>query len=110
MGDRGGEEVFTTFSSIGWPDVPTSCLVGILGPVITLIRSDSQAHLAEETMDAARVAPRFVAATNGRGTANVSDFSTIRAMVTTALINYGIGFSMVVVRRLGYEGCINQHR
>jgi choline transport protein len=61
MGDRGGAEVFTTFSSNGWPTVPISCLVGILGPVQTLIGSDAQAHLAEETEDAARVVPRFVA-------------------------------------------------
>ncbi|KAM0714581.1 hypothetical protein Q7P37_009877 [Cladosporium fusiforme] len=76
MGDRGGKEVFTKFSSNGWPTVPMSCLVAILGPVQTFMGSDAQAHLAEETMDAARVVPR--------------------AMVATALINYSIGLSMVV--------------
>lgn len=60
MGDRGGKEVFTKFSSNGWPTVPMSCLVAILGPVQTFMGSDAQAHLAEETMDAARVVPRFV--------------------------------------------------
>lgn len=63
MGDRGGEAVFTTFSSNGWQSDSTSCIVGILAPVITLIGSDSQAHLAEETLNAAHVVPRFVLAT-----------------------------------------------
>ena len=68
MGDRGGEEVFTTFSSNGWPNVPTSCMNGILAPVITLIGADSQAHMGEETKDAKRVVPRFVAAVGERET------------------------------------------
>lgn len=66
MGDRGGEEVFMTFASNGWPNEPVSCLVGILAPVITLIGGDAQAHMSEEVEDAARVVPRFVAATHER--------------------------------------------
>ncbi|KAL1581939.1 hypothetical protein WHR41_09376 [Cladosporium halotolerans] len=76
MGDRGGEAVFTTFSSNGWQNDSVSCMVGILAPVITLIGSDSQAHLSEETLDAARVVPR--------------------AMVATALANYSFGLASIV--------------
>jgi choline transport protein len=93
MGDRGGVEVFTTFSSNGWPNVPTSCLVGILAPVITLIGSDSQAHMAEETKEPEEP----------------SDSLSSRAMVATALTNYGIGFSMIVVRRGSYDVGIDRH-
>jgi hypothetical protein len=99
MGDRGGEETWTTFSSNGWPTVPLSCLVGIVFPVQTLIGSDAQAHLAEETMDAARVVPRFAATTYRRVIDDLSDSLIPRAMVTTALVNYIIGLSTVVVRR-----------
>jgi len=71
MGDRGGEEVFTTFASNGWPNEPFSCLIGILAPVITLIGCDSQIHLSEEVEDAARVVPRFVAPIHKRKDVNV---------------------------------------
>jgi hypothetical protein len=99
MGDRGGKETWTTFSSNDWPTVPLSCLVGILGPVQTLMGSDAQAHLAEETMDAARVVPRFVAITYRRVIDDLSNSLIPRTMVATALVNYIIGLSTVVVRR-----------
>jgi hypothetical protein len=98
MGDRGGAEILTTFSSNGWPTVPLSCLVGILGPVQTLMGSDAQAHLAEETMDAARVVPRFVATICRRVIHDLSNSPIPRAMVATALANYIIGLITVVVR------------
>lgn len=88
--------MFTTFSSNGWPTVPSSCLVGILAPVITLIGADSQAHLGEETRDAARVVPRYVAATVERYEWLLT-FKLPRAMVATALVNYTVGFATVVV-------------
>lgn len=99
MGDRGGTEVFTTFSDNGWPNDPTACLVGLNAAIIILIGGDSQAHLAEETMDAGRIVPRLVAAVCDRCVEQLSDFSIIRAMVTTAPINYAIGFVTIVVSR-----------
>lgn len=60
----------------GWGSAGLSTLVGILGPIVTLIGSDSSCHLAEELRDAAWVLPR--------------------AMFATALINYALGFIMTV--------------
>lgn len=69
--------VWTNFEdNSGWGSVGLSTLVGILGPIVTLIGSDSSCHLAEELRDAAWVLPR--------------------AMVATALINYALGFVMTV--------------
>lgn len=69
--------VWTNFEdNSGWGSVGLSTLVGILGPIVTLIGSDSSCHLAEELKDAAWVLPR--------------------AMVATALINYALGFVMTV--------------
>lgn len=69
--------VWTNFEdNSGWGSLGLSTLVGILGPIVTLIGSDSTCHLAEELRDAAWVLPR--------------------AMVATALMNYGLGFVMTV--------------
>jgi choline transport protein len=69
--------VWTTFQdNSGWGSVGLSTLVGILGPIVTLIGSDSSCHLSEELRDAAWVLPR--------------------AMVATALTNYALGFVMTV--------------
>lgn len=69
--------VWTKFEdNSGWGSIGLSTLIGILGPIITLIGSDSSCHLAEELRDAAWVLPR--------------------AMVATALINYALGFVMTV--------------
>jgi len=46
--------VFIEFQdSAGWDNVGLSCLVGLLGPVVTLIRSNSAYHLSEELKDTA---------------------------------------------------------
>lgn len=69
--------VWTNFEdNSGWGSLGLSTLVGILGPIVTLVGSDSSCHLAEELRDAAWVLPR--------------------AMVATALINYALGFVMTV--------------
>ncbi|KAF2191380.1 amino acid transporter [Zopfia rhizophila CBS 207.26] len=69
--------VWTNFEdNSGWGNVGLSSLVGILGPIVTLIGSDSSCHLSEELRDAAWVLPR--------------------AMVATALVNYALGFVMTV--------------
>ncbi|KAJ4354472.1 uncharacterized protein N0V89_006209 [Didymosphaeria variabile] len=71
------KDVWTKFEdNSGWGNVGLSTLVGLLGPVVTLIGSDSSCHLSEETVDAAWVLPR--------------------AMVATATLNYTIGFIMAV--------------
>lgn len=71
------KEVWTTFEdNSGWGNVGLSTLVGILGPVVTLIGSDSSCHLSEELRDAAYVLPR--------------------SMVATAVVNYMLGFVMMV--------------
>jgi choline transport protein len=78
MGSRGDpKEVLTHFEdNAGWGNVGLACLIGLLGPVITLIGADSSCHLSEELRDAAWVLPR--------------------AMVATALVNYTMGFVMTV--------------
>lgn len=69
--------VWTKFEdNSGWGSVGLSTLVGILGPMVTLIGSDSSCHLSEELKDAAWVLPR--------------------AMVATAIVNYAMGFVMTV--------------
>lgn len=69
--------VFTKIQdNAGWGNVGLSCLVGLLGPVVTLIGSDSACHLSEELKDAVWVFPR--------------------SMVATALVNYSQGFVMTI--------------
>ncbi|ORX94415.1 GABA permease [Clohesyomyces aquaticus] len=77
-------KVWTEFQdNSGWGSTGVSTLVGILGPIVTLIGSDSACHLSEELRDASWVLPR--------------------AMVATALVNYLLGFIMTltVMSRLG---------
>lgn len=78
MGPRADTKtVWTNFEdNSGWGSKGTATLVGILGPTVTLIGSDSSCHLSEELRDAAWVLPR--------------------AMVGTALVNYALGFIMTV--------------
>jgi hypothetical protein len=78
MGSRSDtKHVWTSFEdNNGWGSPGVATLVGILGPIVTLIGSDSSCHLAEELKDAAWILPR--------------------AMVATALVNYSLGFVMTV--------------
>ena len=56
--------VFTEFhDNVGWGNVGLSRLVGLVGPVVTLISSDSTCHLSKELKDAAWVLPRSIVAT-----------------------------------------------
>lgn len=78
MGPRSDPKaVWTEFrDDSGWGSKGMATLVGILGPIVTLIGSDSTCHLSEELRDAAWVLPR--------------------AMVTAAAVNYALGFVMTV--------------
>src|SRR5205085_2090015 len=78
MGERSsGKEVFTGFQdNAGWGSIGAACFVGVSGPVITLIGSDSAVHLAEELNDASRQLPK--------------------AMLATAGVNYLLGFLMLL--------------
>jgi amino acid transporter len=50
--------VFTEFrNDYGWPSQGLGCLVGIIGPMYSLIGPDSAVHMAEEIKDASRVLP-----------------------------------------------------
>jgi len=70
-------EVLTTFEDKnGWGNKGLATLVGILGPVVTLIGSDSACHLSEELRNASWILPR--------------------SMVATAVCNYVLGFIMTV--------------
>lgn len=52
------EAVFTQFTNAnGWPSQGLACLVGIIGPIYSLIGPDSAVHMAEEIRDASRVLP-----------------------------------------------------
>ena len=56
--------VFTDFQDNGnWGSIGLSCLVGLTGPVITLIGADSSVHLSEELKDASYILPRSMVAT-----------------------------------------------
>lgn len=69
--------VFTDFQDNGnWGSIGLSCLVGLTGPVITLIGADSSVHLSEELQNASYALPR--------------------SMIATALLNYTLGFVMTV--------------
>jgi amino acid transporter len=78
MGERTPtEEVFFTFQdNSGWGSIGLACLVGILGPTVTLVGGDSAAHLGEEVKDASKALPQ--------------------SMISTALVNYIIGFIMTI--------------
>lgn len=73
-----GEVVFLQFQDQNdWGSIGTACFVGLNGPVITLLGSDSAVHLAEELRDASRNLPR--------------------AMLSYAALNYTLGFVMLLV-------------
>jgi choline transport protein len=78
MGPRSSaKEIFTDFQdNAGWGSIGTACFVGVSGPVITLIGADSSVHMAEELKDASKQLPR--------------------AMLSTAVVNYTLGFMMTV--------------
>ncbi|KAH0347556.1 putative amino acid permease, partial [Aureobasidium melanogenum] len=78
MGERSTtRDVFFTFEdNAGWGSIGTACLVGLLGPIMTLIGGDSTVHLGEEIRDASRTLPL--------------------SMVFTSLINYAVGFIMTI--------------
>ena len=78
MGPRSNaKEIFIDFQdNAGWGSIGAACFVGASGPVITLIGSDSSVHLAEELKDVSRQLPK--------------------AMLTTAVVNYFLGFTMLV--------------
>jgi choline transport protein len=75
------KDVAATFFDIqdtqGWGSKGTAALVGLLGPIITLIGADSTSHLAEETVGARKIVPR--------------------AMFISVAISYSFGFIMTVV-------------
>jgi choline transport protein len=74
-------DVYDTFFDFqdtqGWGSKGLAALVGILGPVVTLIGADSTSHLAEETVGARKIVPR--------------------AMFVSIAISYSFGFVMHVV-------------
>lgn len=52
------EAVFTQFqNAYGWPSQGLACLVGIIGPIYSLIGPDSAVHMSEEIRDSSRVLP-----------------------------------------------------
>jgi choline transport protein len=76
MGPREkAESVFTDFQDLnGWGNVGLATLVGLLSPITTIVGADSVCHLSEELRDASLILPR--------------------SMITTATINYTLGFIM----------------
>jgi len=60
----------------GWGSKGLATLVGIIGPLATYLGADAAVHLAEELENASYVLPR--------------------AMVASALVNYGLGFVTTV--------------
>ena len=71
------DQVFTTIQdNAGWGSNGLACLVGLLGPTVTLVGGDSACHLAEETKHASKALPL--------------------AMISTAVVNYTIALVMTI--------------
>ncbi|KAK5136332.1 hypothetical protein LTR08_003705 [Meristemomyces frigidus] len=69
--------VFTEFTNAnGWPSQGVACLVGIIGPMYSLLGPDSAVHMSEEIRDASRILPL--------------------GMMWTLVLNGATGFIMVV--------------
>jgi hypothetical protein len=74
---QSAEVVFTEFKNFnGWPSQGLGCLVGIIGPMYSLVGPDSAVHMAEEIKDASRVLPL--------------------GMIWTLILNGVTGFIMVI--------------
>lgn len=84
-GPRGeAKQVLTGFQdNAGWGNVGLACLIGILGPVLTLIGADSACRLSEELKDAAWILPRVMFAT--------AIFNYIMGFVMTVTLNFTLG-------------------
>ena len=78
MGPRAdANATFTHFQDENdWGSIGLATLIGVVGPATTYLGGDSAVHLSEELKDASYVLPR--------------------AMVSAALINYGLGFITTV--------------
>jgi len=78
LGPQGeSKEVFGSFQdNAGWGSIGLSCLVGQLGPILSLIGADAATHMSEELRDASKTLPR--------------------AMVWTAISNSILGFLILV--------------
>ena len=78
MGSRADTNAtFTHFQDENdWGSIGLATLIGVVGPATTYLGGDSAVHLSEELKDASYVLPR--------------------AMVSAALINYGLGFITTV--------------
>jgi amino acid transporter len=78
MGPREeADKVFTDFQDVnGWGNVGLATLVGLLSPITTIVGADAVCHLSEELRDASLILPR--------------------SMITTATINYILGFIMTI--------------
>jgi amino acid transporter len=78
------KEVFFTFNSgkydpsgeRPWSSTGLACLVGIIGPTVSLLGSDAATHMSEELQDASYTLPR--------------------AMIATGIFNGTLGFAMLV--------------
>jgi choline transport protein len=76
------KEVFLTFNrgtndpDRPWSSVGLACLVGVIGPTVSLLGSDAATHMSEELQDASYTLPR--------------------AMIATAIFNGTLGFAMLV--------------
>lgn len=76
MAPRSDSSVLTTFETNGWPSSGVACLVGLNAAIGDLIGADSSVHLSEELNNASWVLPR--------------------SMVATALMNYVLGFIVII--------------
>ncbi|KGO74488.1 Amino acid/polyamine transporter I [Penicillium italicum] len=76
-GQASGESVWKVFTNSGeWPSMSLACLVGQLTPIFSWTGPDAATHMSEEVQNAALVVPW--------------------CMVSTALINGGLGFIMLI--------------
>lgn len=69
--------VFTQFNDDGgWGSTGLACIVGLIGPVVSLLGSDAATHMSEELRNASKVLPRV--------------------MISTLILNGALGFVMLI--------------
>jgi choline transport protein len=88
------KEVFTEFTDVyGWPSQGLACLVGIVGPMYSLLGPDSAVHMGESTFN------RFPPQDSDRNPAEeIRDASRVLplGMILTLIVNGTTGFIMVI--------------
>lgn len=95
------KDVAKTFFDIqdsqGWGSKGTAALVGLLGPIITLIGADSTSHLAEETIGAKKIVPRAMFI-------SIAISYSFGFIMTCTIMVVSVGYSVALAKQYGNDG------